>query len=256
MIKKIRQLVRRRLTLSLLLVAIIFNVIVYFFTPNFPPENVRITNVTDTTISISWTTSKPTSGFVAYNQQPNKFLRTVQFFSYQLPILAKYCFNIGADEIPDPSYAHHVTLKNLTADTAYYYRIASGWRLYKTDKARKTLPDIKTGSVLETLSMPQPIFSRVFQKDSQTGAPNVLVYLTLIDLSNSSKSNTISAVTDIKGIWNADLGNFRSPDLKTSVNSEATNAQLLLVVKGGKFGESYSIISPRITRPTNFVNLK
>lgn len=257
MIKNIRQFIRRHLVLSLLLTAIIVNLMVYLFTPNFPPENVRITNITDATISISWTTSQPTSGFIAYNQQANRFLRTIQFFCYQLPILARHGFKIGADEISNPSYTHHVTLKNLSSNTDYYYRIASGQRLYKTDKSGKVLPDIKTASVLENLPLPQPIFSRVFQKDGEIGAPNVLVYLTLIDGTDKNiiKSSTISAFTDAKGIWNTDLGNFRQFN-KESLPQILKTDLIFVEAQGSVLGSKSGYQAASTRQPAQFIYLK
>ncbi|HNP89275.1 MAG: Fibronectin type III domain protein [Microgenomates group bacterium ADurb.Bin219] len=231
-----------------------FLIIIFSPAPTVSPQNLRISNVTDSSLSISWTTDKPVRSQVIFSQQENRILRSLQLsFLYPL-LLEKY--NIAQNEITNPSYTHHVTLKNLKPNSSYYYRIVSNNKVLKTDANGKILPDIKTASALEKLSMPQPIFSRVFQSDGKTGAADVLVYLVLIDGENTNliKSSTLSTFTDIRGVWSLDLGNLRQFNQESF--HEITKEDLIfLEARSGRYYNS-DFQSATLRQPARFVTLK
>jgi len=177
--------------------------------PSLPPSEVRMTNITDSSLVISWLTDEPTQGGVVISTQPNRALRFFDFF------LCEYfsfdCF-VFLDKIEKPSNNCYVFLNNLNPESAYYYRIVSGGRFWKNDKEGEILPSLRTGAVLSELSLPNPVFSWVLQGDGQTAAQGALVFLSLIGGEERSvvKSQLLSTFTDAKGIWQVDLGNLRS----------------------------------------------
>lgn len=225
--------------------------------PKEPPKEVRVTNVTDSSLTVSWTTTKPTTGHLVFNQQPNRFLRTLGFFCASFPILTPYCLGTAYDEALTPGYNHQVTLKNLSPNSSYYYRIISEGRLFKKNDLGRVLLDIQTHSVLEGLTLPQPAFSRVFKSDGKTGVPGALVYLTLLDGKNRKlvKSSTISTVTDWRGVWQVDLGNFRQFN-QESFHKITADDILFIEVKAGKLGEARQFQPAAKTDPVEPIILK
>lgn len=183
---------------------------------SLPPSEVRIANVTDSSLAISWVTDKPTQGGIVLSTQQSPILRRLGFFACSF--LSFKCWAFG-DEIANPGTTHLVFLKNLTPQKPYYYRIFSGGRLWKFDKEGKILPSLETAPILENLSLPNPFFSRIYKADGKTPLAGALVYISLIDSKSRDiiKSQPLTTYTDQKGVWLTDLGNLRSFDLKQTV---------------------------------------
>jgi hypothetical protein len=170
---------------------------------DLPPANVVLANLTDQSAAISWTTPLPTRGRVAISTQPNRVLRTWEFvFSPK---------KFFADEIATTT--HFVFLKNLKANTNYYYRIYSGGRFWREGNDGRILPNLKTAAVLAAATLPEPIFGQILDQQHQPVA-NALVNLFLVNSSNHNliASKTLVSYTDQKGFWQMDLGNLRSFD--------------------------------------------
>src|SRR5690242_19455533 len=80
--------------------------------PSFTPEEVTISNIADSSFTVSWMTSVKTKGLITYGtKEPT-----------------------GSTEIDDRSdtegYTHHVTLKKLEPNTNYLFKIVSGSNSY------------------------------------------------------------------------------------------------------------------------------
>lgn len=172
------------------------------------PQEVRIGNASDTSLSIAWLTAKPTRGGLVLTAQDNRFLRFAQFF------VLNY-FSWGSSFLPDeaggPSTVHLVNLKNLEPGKAYYYRIVSNSTFFKRDESGQLLPPIRTAPVLNALSLPNPLYSYVLDEEQQPLA-GALVSLSLLDGQNRNiiKSQPLLTLTDQQGLWLFDLGNLRS----------------------------------------------
>lgn len=127
-------------TFALLLVFFSFLTFFLYFLnePTQPPEDVLITDVTPTSVTITWKTEKETRGLVIYTPATTpKLLRPIALLS--LPI------NNRVFEKPyAPTKYHKVTLEGLYPNTAYLYRISTGLHTYKIDTGGKLLPAIKT----------------------------------------------------------------------------------------------------------------
>ena len=79
--------------------------------PNQSPQNITFSNITDTSASISWQTSSPISSFIAYGTQTPK---------------EKTALDDRDNIKPIPRTIHYVTLKNLSPQTPYQFKIQSG----------------------------------------------------------------------------------------------------------------------------------
>ena len=83
-------------------------------TPEFAPQSLVVTNISENSFSISWVTDQKAGGFLKYGVVVNK-LNTVE--------------NDDRDQLTGNtgSYnTHHITIKNLEPETTYYFKIASG----------------------------------------------------------------------------------------------------------------------------------
>ncbi len=75
------------------------------------PENINVSNIEDTSVSISWQTSSPSFGFITYGQNsPTE--QTV--------------LDDRDTKTPQSHNIHYVTLKNLMPKSTYQYKIVSG----------------------------------------------------------------------------------------------------------------------------------
>ena len=73
----------------------------------FAPKDVRISNITDSSATVSWITDKETSGFVKWGEGQDSLDKT------------------ELDELASQSFTHTLTLRNLTPQTTYSFKINS-----------------------------------------------------------------------------------------------------------------------------------
>lgn len=79
--------------------------------PEETPQEVRLTNLTENSVTVSWLTAAPTLASVVYSSRPDLSSALTGFDER------------GADV---RSTLHFVTLTNLQPNTAYYFRLISG----------------------------------------------------------------------------------------------------------------------------------
>lgn len=166
--------------------------------PSFSPQNVSVTNLSDTSASLSWQTADPTTGFVRVGQSGS----------------LDQTFSDDRDQAtPQKHNLHFVTLTNLTPQTTYYYQINSGDVIYPasgTVSIKTTPPQTSSnlppliGSVIDSalqpveealvsLSIPnQPPLSTITKVSG-----NFILPLTLI---KTDPAASISAQLKISGI--------------------------------------------------------
>lgn len=150
-----------------------------FFTQadvSLKPENIQITNAEDESVTISWQTLKPTSGFVTFGQEnPDK----------------QSMLDDKDNKLPTSRTFHHVTLKKLIPQTTYQFKIISG-----NYNPNQILKFMTSPSKLEQNGY-KPIIGSVLDLDGQP-LKEGLVYLVVKDA--QIQSATIK-----------DLGNFIIP---------------------------------------------
>lgn len=219
----------------------------YSIEPTAFPEEVRITNITDQSLTISWLTEKPTFGFVFYSR--SKWLLAIgSRIPGLLPRLATWKILPWIKVIPDEHLAfsttHFITLNELVPENPYYYRLSTGLHLYQSrlssDRERKiVLPDITTFAPLEELTMPDPIYGRVFLSDGRTPAAGVIVYLLLSrfdqERNDFAPQSALSVLTKSDGRWLIDRANARTQDFQKALNVTAQDQQVL-ITEGGRAG--------------------
>ena len=101
--------------------------------PEFLPSQIKITNLSDSGLTISWITDSATSGFVVYD-------KSTALNQTALDDRDQLSGQTGSFK------NHYVTLKNLQPQTTYYYRLVSGSQTY--NQTAKPL-EIITASLIQ-----------------------------------------------------------------------------------------------------------
>ena len=161
------------------------------------PRNVTLSNLSESQVTISWTTDEPTDQQViittSLNSLPN-----------DIPLLSKGTI-ASSNGI---SQVHSVTLRNLKPSGVYYYRIYQ--KPYSVYQGR-----IKLAEKLTSLSKPYPVYGRVLGPDRKAPLSGALVYLRAFNPKEASKSSSlISTTTNADGRWSLDLSLLRKANLK------------------------------------------
>ena len=159
------------------------------------PE-VRVTNVRDTSFTVSWLADVETVSEVRYGTDPANLNQT----AYD---------DRGAGTSDD---THHVTLQGLTPETTYYFDVVSG---STTDDNGGAHYSVTTGPLVD-LPTVDTIYGQVFKEDGTTLAEGTIVYITLRDADggdSSGEAAPLSALVDSSGYWYTNLGNARTADL-------------------------------------------
>ncbi|MBI5018985.1 fibronectin type III domain-containing protein [Candidatus Gottesmanbacteria bacterium] len=182
------------------------------------PKNMTVTNITDTSFTVTWITDKPVSGSV-------KLDGAGMFFD------ERYADATTKAQTASAEYTtHSVPVRNLKPDTAYKFTILSngapansGGKPYET----KTAPMITgLGTGIE------PAYGQI---SAQNGLPleSAIVYLTL------ENGQTLSTLSKATGTWVIPLNLVRSSDLTRFVQN-AERIDETLVIRAGD-GESTAL---------------
>lgn len=174
------------------------------------PQEIKVTNISDNSFTVSWITEKPATGFLQYGG------------SEQL-----------GDSIPDDRdtgvqqshTTHHVTIKNLDPGTVYYYKITSGTENF--DDRGKSFTQTTAPTTENPPAPPEPIFGKVVKQDGNTSTEAV-VYLEI-------NGSLLSSFVREDGNWLITLNNARTKDLLSYITVEKSN-QVHLIVQGGAEG--------------------
>lgn len=126
------------------------------------PQNLTLSNLSDTEVTISWQTSSPVTSFITYGQaSPN-----------EVTVLDDRDTNSPA------AYSiHYVTLKNLLPKTTYQYKIISG-------KISSEINKFTTAAPLNSQTGFRPIIGSIFDGDKPLNEG--VVYLSIAEASTES----------------------------------------------------------------------
>ena len=183
------------------------------------PRQVRITNVADTSFSVSWITDQVASGQIRYGTEANSLTKTAADERDQLS------GDTGSYEV------HQVTLKNLTATTAYYFKLESGGKQF--DNNGKPF-EVATGPTLGDPPAADPIYGTVLTS-SGTAAEGVLVYI------NVANAGPLSALAKANGNWALNLSTARTADLGSYLAYDTQATIVNLLAQGGKLGTATAV---------------
>jgi len=161
-------------------------------TPQTTPKNVKVTNVTDKSFTVSFYTDEATNGFVKYGTTENSLKNQVNDDRDQLS------GSVGSYQL------HHITVRGLTPATTYYYVLgtASSSRFDNNGAPFS----VKTGPVL---SGAPPLNKTVYGTVvTEAGAPaeGSIVYVL------STAMAEMSSLVKSSGSWAVSLSSARTSD--------------------------------------------
>lgn len=207
----------KKLSICGFIIFLFFIFIIELLEPFSYPLNINVSNITNAQASFSWTTEKPTKGEVFVSKNKNSPL---------LPYFQKMEKDDGEKKLNKSGYylTHHVTVKNLTSETKYYFAIFQGWRkVYEGE--------FKTGKILSSLSLPNPVYGKILnaKKKPLVGA------IVLLEVETSSVfSSLLSTLTNNDGRWSLDLGNLRTKDLNLNYKIASRATEKIIIETGQK----------------------
>lgn len=190
--------------------------------PEIQPKNLRVTNITDTSLTVTYTTDSQVATFLQFGEEVN-MVTTPQ-----------------TPQSLEPGNIHSVTLSGLTESKLYYFTINSDGRNFDNNG----IPwEAKTGKKLAAPDTSLIISGKIL---NQNEAPieNVLVYSSL------SGGPALSAITNSDGIWILPLSLTRTVELDDYSPLDETTSEIEITVQGGALGVSSALIYPLSAQPT------
>lgn len=188
----------------------------------YAPKDVRISNISDTSLTISWTTDKETSSFVKWGESATSLDKT------------------ELDELGEQSFIHTLTLRGLKPQTTYYFKINSGGG----DFDISGIPwQATTGPTLE-IPAKTDLISGTVLTGSGAKASNVLVYVSV------SGGSLLSTVTSQNGSWVVPISIVRTQDLTNYLTIDEKNSLVEISVNAATQGVATAQIYPQSAKPT------
>ncbi len=185
------------------------------------PKQIRITNISDNSFSVSWVTDKEALGFVSFGEKEK---------------LGNSASDDRDNGVQKARFTHHITLKNLDPDKTYFFKINLNGNVYQ----QKTAP-----ATSDTPPLAQPVFGSVLTKDGKV-PKEALIYLT-------TEGGTPLSTFTREGNWLITVNNARSKDLSVYIfYKKGDNIKIQAVS-----GEGSSLISTEIdfTKPIRPIKL-
>ena len=164
-----------------------------------PIRDLRISNLTDSAVTLSWLTDSTTTGYVLYGETPDT--------SSVSTSLGQVALDLRGAAVE--SETHLVTLTNLKPETSYYFKVVSGVEDESAPQMLTTAPSLSNIPASDT------VYGQVFKADGETAATGTLVYLRLQDdddVGSTGEATLLSTLVDEEGYWHAKRGNTRVSD--------------------------------------------
>ena len=221
--------------LGLFLFLILILVYEYF---RIVPENVRFTNVTSSSVTVSWNTKSPMSATAVYKKGDGGFINlfgigkqvfydTRDLVKAELKAVEQTSKNIAKSndisvsmsevktevKVTDKGkyYTHHVEIKGLDPETEYSFFVGDDL-LYRAVKNVDGNTVIKTAKVDESVKTPVPAYGSIYDSmntelsfDQLAPINDGIVYFNYVDRITGKKSNLFSGVLNEEGNWYIDV---------------------------------------------------
>jgi hypothetical protein len=237
------------------------------------PNDVRFSNVTSSSVTVSWNTKKPTSATVLAFEgdtvlpvrilcpTKEKFYDTRDVKEAELIATEKTSERIREDgdyrltmnefeteivvENRGEYYTHHVSVEGLDPDTEYSFMVGDEYLFRRVeDVGGKGIAE--TTESPETVKSPYPAYGTV--KDAKNGNAPIdelealgdgVVYVNYLDKSTGIKSNVFSSALNREGSWYIDLSlakDIEGRDFLDTYDTPDENVVLEIAVDGGNVG--------------------
>lgn len=165
------------------------------------PQDIRLTNIEDTSATVSWITDKPTTGFVTYS----------------LPDQPAETALDDRDSVPSNHLVHFVSLKNLVPKSSYEIRITSG--------NLTTNPiSLITAAIANNPNKLKPVIGTVLNGDQ-----NLTEGLAYLDIPGASEQ---SALIKNFGAFLIPINQLRKKDLSGIFNTTSVTTATITIIGG------------------------
>ncbi len=184
-------------------------------------QKVKISNVRDTQVTISWITDEEEVGFVNYGT-------TTQLSQTDYD-------DRGSQTV---AYTHHVTITGIMPETTYYYQIICG-------SLTSNIGSVTTGTSILPVGS-DVVYGKVYKQDGKTPAKGAICYIRIEDadgMNSREKSQAVSVLVDENGYWFTELVNFREARLTQLFKYSDTGDNLSIYVEGGNEGSAEQVIN-------------
>lgn len=194
-------------------------------------HSVRVSNVRDIYVTVSWLTDVDAHGEVHYGTTP------------ALGTVAQD--DRGAGHV---GQTHYVSLTGLAPATTYYFDVVSDGTVDDNGGAHY---QVTTGP---TLSPPvsDAVWGLVYQADGTTPAEGAIVYIQVQDADGAGSAGTsapLSSLVADTGYWFANLASARTADLGSYFAYSASGDQVALVAEGGAMGQATLMVDTGADSP-------
>lgn len=176
--------------------------------PETTPKNIKVTNVTDTSFTVSWITDSKTTGYIKYGTVANALSLTA---------------TDDRDQVSGTTgtyRTHHVTIRGLKASTAYYYKLGTTSTLLYDNNGQP----YQTSTTTAVSSNARTIYGQVLLS-TQTGVGGALVYISSPDMA------PLSVLTQSTGSFVLSLSQARTKSL-TSAATLSDSMPLDVFIQG------------------------
>jgi len=187
--------------------------------PEITPKEVKITNITENSFTVSWITDSQTSGFIKYGTEK------------EIPFTAQD----DRDQLSGSQgnfFTHHVTLKGLIPSTNYFFKVSSGGKLFDNNGQ---LYEVRTAPTLQSSIRESDVAYGTILKQDGSPAEGIIVYLTL------ANAYPLSTLTRSSGNWVIPLNLARSIDLSSWATYDKEASVEEIFAQGGPVGTSTAI---------------
>lgn len=185
------------------------------------PKDVRISNMTDESFTVSWITDKETFGFIKWGEK-DKQLEKIAF---------------GA--IQNPSRIHYLTVSNLKPEKSYFFVINSD----DTQFDNNGIPwQIETGPPLNKYP-PSKVISGTILTKYGLPAKNALVYV------NVAGSAPLSTTTGDDGTFLLPISHARTAHMDSYIQINDLTSLIEIYIQGGPLGIASAQTYPVSAKP-------
>lgn len=193
--------------------------------PTEAPKNIKITNKGSNSISISWTTDVPMTGYLRYSEDPAKI---------SLPA------GDVRDQISGTSQSytnHYVNITGLGPNKQYYFNIGSGSQTYNDNGRPFQFKTFASAS-----SPPEDVVSGKVINADTSPVNGAIIFLDI------DGSETLSTITKNDGTWRLNLSTARTKDGKVLPVDPKTTV-LSIFVQAGTTGTATAVTNTEKARP-------
>ncbi|MBN2100899.1 fibronectin type III domain-containing protein [Candidatus Dojkabacteria bacterium] len=184
------------------------------------PEDVRISDLTSSSVVISWVTPDlETEGWVRYEAGSD----------------VNDASPLALDDRDESSGSterrttHYVTISNLESQMSYAFVIGSGSKSYKDSEGDPFSFETAAAASSGSVPTPDPVYGSI----TNGGSQSAIVYVTLAE--SGEKSSPVSALTNDSGNFEIDLSHVQNSSLSSAFEYD-DSTELTFFAQGGDKG--------------------